>query len=228
MPYRNRRMILANGPVYTMDPRLPRVAALAVAGATIAGGVDVREGDTDAVGHERIDLEGRCVVPGFTDAHVHFQEWALARVQLDLRGCGSKAEALAARGRRGRHGWLIGARLGAGAMAGRAPERGRPRRGHRRSPGGAVVARRPHAVAELGRARDGRRPGTRPASCARARRSRSRCPTPSRSSSRAPCAQGWPRPTPAASSACTTSSAPAAAACGSGWTPTGACTCACT
>ena len=92
--YRNPRMILHNGPVYTMDPRLPRVSALAVAGGQIAGGVDVREGDTDTVGHERIDLEGRCVVPGFTDAHVHFLEWALPRTQLDLRGCGSKAEAL--------------------------------------------------------------------------------------------------------------------------------------
>ena len=108
MPYRNRRMILANGPVYTMDPRLPRIAALAVAGAVIAGGVDVREGDTDTVGHERIDLDGRCVVPGFTDAHVHFQEWALARTQLDLRGCGSKAEALRQVAAAAGTGWLRG------------------------------------------------------------------------------------------------------------------------
>ena len=57
-------MILHNGPVYTMDPRLPQVAALAVAGDRIAGGVDVREGDTDTVGHQRVDLDGRCVVPG--------------------------------------------------------------------------------------------------------------------------------------------------------------------
>ena len=61
-------MILHNGPVYTMDPRLPQVRALSVAGDTIAGGVDVREGGTDAVGHERIDLEGRCVLPAFCDA----------------------------------------------------------------------------------------------------------------------------------------------------------------
>jgi predicted amidohydrolase YtcJ len=108
VPYRNRRMILANGPVYTMDPRLPRIAALAIAGGMIAGGVDVREGETDTVGHERIDLEGRCVMPGFTDAHVHFQEWALARVQLDLRGCGSKAEALRRVAEAGGTGWVRG------------------------------------------------------------------------------------------------------------------------
>ncbi len=108
MPYRNRRMILRNGPVYTMDPRLPRVAALAIAGGVIAGGVDVREGDSDAVGHERVDLDGRCVVPGFSDAHVHFQEWSLARMQLDLRGCGSKAEALRRIAEAGGDGWLRG------------------------------------------------------------------------------------------------------------------------
>ncbi|HEY3764765.1 MAG TPA: amidohydrolase [Gaiellales bacterium] len=101
-------MILRNGPVYTMDPRLPRVAALAIAGGAIAGGVDVREGDSDAVGHERIDLDGRCVVPGFSDAHVHFQEWSLARVQLDLRGCRSKAEALRQIAAAGGNGWLRG------------------------------------------------------------------------------------------------------------------------
>jgi predicted amidohydrolase YtcJ len=109
VPYRNRRMILRNGPVYTMDPRLPRVSALAVAGGTVAGGVDVREGDADTVGHERIDLDGRCVLPGFTDAHVHFQEWSLSRTQIDLRSCGSKAEALRAVGAAAAgEGWLRG------------------------------------------------------------------------------------------------------------------------
>jgi predicted amidohydrolase YtcJ len=89
-------VILHNGPVYTMDPRLPQVRALSIAGGTIAGGVDVREGMTDTVGHERVDLEGRCVLPGFTDAHVHFLDWALERRWLDLHACGTLAETLAA------------------------------------------------------------------------------------------------------------------------------------
>ncbi len=101
-------MILHNGPIYTMDPRLPQVRALAVAGETIAGGVDVREGDLDTVGHERIDLDGRCVVPGFTDGHVHFLDWSLERTQLDLTGAPSLAEALRAVAARGGDGWLRG------------------------------------------------------------------------------------------------------------------------
>src|SRR5437764_10608492 len=91
-----------------MDPRLPKVRALAVAGSLIAGGVDVREGDADTVGHERIDLDGRCVLPGFTDAHVHFLAWALARRELDLSGCASMAEAVAAVRASGRRGWILG------------------------------------------------------------------------------------------------------------------------
>ncbi len=101
-------MILHNGPIYTMDPRLPRLRALAVAGPTIAGGVDVREGDDDTVGHERVDLDGRCVLPGFCDAHVHFLAWALGRSELDLAGCGSMAEVLAAVAAAGGDGWLRG------------------------------------------------------------------------------------------------------------------------
>jgi predicted amidohydrolase YtcJ len=108
VPYRNRRMILRNGPVYTMDPRLPRVAALSVAGGLVAGGVDVREGDADTVGHERVDLDGRCVLPGFADAHVHFLEWALSRTQLDLRSCGSAAEAARLVREAPGDGWLRG------------------------------------------------------------------------------------------------------------------------
>jgi predicted amidohydrolase YtcJ len=101
-------VILHNGPVYTMDPRLPQVRALSIAGDTIAGGVDVREGGTDAVGHERIDLEGRCVLPAFCDSHVHFLDWALARTELDLGGAGSMAEALRMAAEADGDGWLRG------------------------------------------------------------------------------------------------------------------------
>ena len=59
-------MILHNGSVRTGDPRLPLARALAIAGDRIGGGVDVREGDRSLVSNERIDLDGRCVVPGFT------------------------------------------------------------------------------------------------------------------------------------------------------------------
>lgn len=103
-------MLLHNGVIHTMDPRLPRLSALSIADdGTIAGGVDVREGDRDRVGHERIDLEGRCVLPGFCDSHVHFLGWALQRRLLDLTGCASLRETLATiSAAAGGEGWLIG------------------------------------------------------------------------------------------------------------------------
>ena len=86
-------MILENGVIRTLDPTLPRAAALAIAGDRIAGGVGTHE--TALAGPERVDLGGRCVLPGFSDAHVHFPTWALAQRQVRLEGATSLDEALA-------------------------------------------------------------------------------------------------------------------------------------
>jgi predicted amidohydrolase YtcJ len=51
-------------------------------------------GDAPA-GAERVDLGGGCVLPGFSDAHVHFPTWALTRRELELHGAGTLDEALA-------------------------------------------------------------------------------------------------------------------------------------
>ena len=47
-----------------------------------------------APGARRVDLQGRCVLPGFNDAHVHFPTWSLAQSQVRLEGAGSLAEAV--------------------------------------------------------------------------------------------------------------------------------------
>ena len=85
-------MILENGLIRTLDPSLPVARALAVAGDKVAGGVGVHE--TALASPETVDLGGRCVVPGFTDSHVHFPTWAMTKRELDLDGCTSLAEAL--------------------------------------------------------------------------------------------------------------------------------------
>jgi predicted amidohydrolase YtcJ len=86
-------VILENGVVRTLDPSLPKAAALAIAGERVAGGVGTHE--TALASPERIDLGGRCVVPGFTDSHVHFPTWSLAQRQVRLEGAASLDEALA-------------------------------------------------------------------------------------------------------------------------------------
>jgi len=102
-------VILENGLVRTLDPQIPTQRALAIAGAVIAGGVGVHE--TALASPETVNLYGRVVVPGFSDAHVHFPTWALAQTEVKLDGCGSLDEALAriaAGERRPGQGWIRG------------------------------------------------------------------------------------------------------------------------
>ena len=85
-------VILENGVIRTLDPQLPTGRALAIAGAYVAGGVGVHE--TALASPEVVNLGGRCVLPAFTDSHVHFPTWSLAQRQVKLDGCTSIEEAL--------------------------------------------------------------------------------------------------------------------------------------
>jgi predicted amidohydrolase YtcJ len=100
-------VILENGVIRTLDPSLPAARALAIAGERIAGGVGVHE--TALAAPDTVDLRGRCVLPGFTDAHVHFPTWAVAQREVKLDGCTSLADALARLRAAEAHGtWLRG------------------------------------------------------------------------------------------------------------------------
>ncbi len=85
-------MILDNGVIRTLDPALPTCGALAIAGPLIAGGVGTHEWFLPTP--ERVNLAGRCVLPAFTDAHVHFPTWALARRDVHLEDADSVAAAV--------------------------------------------------------------------------------------------------------------------------------------
>jgi hypothetical protein len=100
-------MILENGAIRTMDPALPAVRALAIAGDRVAGGVGTHE--TALPSPDVVDLGGRCVLPGFTDSHVHFPTWSLAQRDVQLDGVDSLEDALARiRSHPLRGGWIRG------------------------------------------------------------------------------------------------------------------------
>src|SRR5262245_21819861 len=100
-------MFLENGLVRTMDAALPVARALVVAGDRVAGGVGTHEGTLPTP--DVVDLGGRCVVPGFTDSHVHFPTWSLGQRDLSLDGVSSLADALErVRGSEPRRGWFRG------------------------------------------------------------------------------------------------------------------------
>jgi predicted amidohydrolase YtcJ len=65
--------LLVNGKIWTGDPQKPIVQAIAVANETIAAvGTDE---EILKIGGGRtlvVDLQGKLVLPGFNDAHVHF------------------------------------------------------------------------------------------------------------------------------------------------------------
>src|SRR6266576_7301168 len=86
------QVILENGIVRTMESSLPTARGLAIAGEWIAGGVGTHE--TALASPDRVDLGGRCVLPGFTDSHVHFPTWAMAQHEVRLEDTGSIDEAL--------------------------------------------------------------------------------------------------------------------------------------
>jgi predicted amidohydrolase YtcJ len=90
----NADLLLVNGSIYTLDPRRPRATALAICGGRIwAVGDDLRA--LAGPGTEVVDLEGRTVLPGLADSHIHLSWFALGLQQVDLTGTASREEMLA-------------------------------------------------------------------------------------------------------------------------------------
>jgi predicted amidohydrolase YtcJ len=84
-----------NGKVHTMDPARPVVEAISVAGGRIVGTGSSRDLLARlAPGTRTIDLGGRAVIPGLTDAHAHFLGFAKLATRLDLVGTASLDEVL--------------------------------------------------------------------------------------------------------------------------------------
>ena len=77
--------VLIHGHVYTGNPRAPWVQALAISGSRIdAVGTDGEILRRRSAKTEVIDLQGRTVVPGFSDSHTHMWFGALALHGLNL------------------------------------------------------------------------------------------------------------------------------------------------
>jgi predicted amidohydrolase YtcJ len=78
-------IILHNAAVATQNPDHPHARAVAMGNGKI-----LAVGSNEDVRHlagpdtEQIDLDGRLVLPGFIDAHIHFYEWAIKRQGIKL------------------------------------------------------------------------------------------------------------------------------------------------
>ena len=78
-------LILFNGKLHTQDEGFPNASAIALRdGQILAVGTDAEMLVLANAKTEKIDLQGRRVLPGLTDAHIHFYEWALLLLGLTL------------------------------------------------------------------------------------------------------------------------------------------------
>lgn len=112
-------LLLTNGTIATMDPARPMAEAAVVDGAYFAyvGGRADAEDFARRFSRgawETLDLQGRFVMPGFNDSHLHFIHYVKTKLSVNLFGCTSLAE-VQERLRRGLAGleagsgrWLLG------------------------------------------------------------------------------------------------------------------------
>lgn len=87
--------VLHNAHIVTQDPNQPVVSALAIAaGRVVATGTDAEILALASAGTIRHNLGGRTVIPGLTDAHIHWQMTAASLQQVNLFEVPDKQTAL--------------------------------------------------------------------------------------------------------------------------------------
>jgi predicted amidohydrolase YtcJ len=78
-------LVLRSGAIYTVDAARSWARAVAVRdGSILAVCTDEQVTDVTGPGTRVVDLDGRMVLPGFVDAHVHASAAGLERMRCDL------------------------------------------------------------------------------------------------------------------------------------------------
>lgn len=86
-------MVIINAKIHTVDPQKPQAEALAIKNNKITAVGSVNDIETLITPKTKvIDANGKLVLPGFNDAHLHFISGGQALLELDLVGCKSVAE----------------------------------------------------------------------------------------------------------------------------------------
>jgi len=94
MPNATDAIIIENARIYTMDKGRPRADALATRDGHVLAVGTLEEVRSIANGSRRIDLEGRAVIPGLIDAHIHFLDYSRSLSKINLDGVALKDETL--------------------------------------------------------------------------------------------------------------------------------------
>jgi len=87
--------IFLNALIRTMDPSRPQAQAVATGnGRILAVGDNSQIASLSSPESETLDLEGKLLLPGFTDSHFHYYDWSMGRKQLNLADAASFQEVL--------------------------------------------------------------------------------------------------------------------------------------
>ncbi|XP_034704743.1 protein LONG AFTER FAR-RED 3 isoform X2 [Vitis riparia] len=87
-------LVVRNALIYTSDASLPFADSMAVSNGRIlrVGNYSSVVQDLPGYGTKELNLEGKIVVPGFIDSHVHFINGGLQMAQVELRGINNRDE----------------------------------------------------------------------------------------------------------------------------------------
>ncbi|MEW6718630.1 MAG: amidohydrolase [Chloroflexota bacterium] len=78
------RQLLTNARIYTLNPSQPSASALFIEGDRIWAVGDTSDFASGMVNKaEILDLRGQVIFPGFTDAHIHLEHYALIQAKID-------------------------------------------------------------------------------------------------------------------------------------------------
>jgi predicted amidohydrolase YtcJ len=75
--------ILRNARIYTMDPGHPTASGLVIEEGVITAVLSRQEADQDWVSGPSLDLEGRVLLPGLIDSHLHLRHYAESLQKID-------------------------------------------------------------------------------------------------------------------------------------------------
>ena len=94
-------LIIKNASIYTQDENMPRASAVAISQGRIqAVGSDDQALNLAGPETRVIDAEGRMLLPGFCDAHVHYLDWSISLQNLpahEARSCDDLLDIIAQR-----------------------------------------------------------------------------------------------------------------------------------
>src|SRR5262245_1901139 len=112
-PMRTASLVLTRGRIHTLDPAHPEASAIAILGDRILKtGSDKEIAALMGPGTRKIDLQGKTVIPGLIDAHLHLAGIGEALENLDLKGIASPEEVVKrveeAAARTAPGGWILG------------------------------------------------------------------------------------------------------------------------